>query len=210
MTDAPPGKTERRREAQRAALFDAAEQTIAARGLEALKARDLAVDIGVALGAIYNLVEDLDEVVLRVAARTLDRLDAALEAAAAEAAREADRPCARLVAIALAYRHFAADNELLWRALFDFQRGAGRPIPDWAVSSQMRLFRHIAEPLRALAPRQSDSDRAVTSATLFSAVHGVVWLAFQQRLVAVPLENLDAELRSLVENVCAGIRARPG
>ncbi|MBL8587868.1 MAG: TetR/AcrR family transcriptional regulator [Methylobacteriaceae bacterium] len=203
--DAPPTPTERRREAQRAALFDAAERAIAAQGLEALTARDLARGIGVALGAIYNLVEDMDEIVLRVAARTLDRLDAALEAAAAAAAR--DRPCERLVAIALAYRRFAAENELLWRALFDFRRGAGRPIPDWAASGQLRLFRHIAEPLQALAPERGEAERAVTSATLFSAVHGVVWLAFQKRLVAVPEERLDDELASLVTNICRGMGA---
>ena len=98
-------KVQIRREAQRIALIDAAEQRIARDGLAGVKARDLAQDVGVALGAIYNLVADLDELMLRVASRTLARLDQALE----QAAMPSGEPtaCDRLVAIALAYRTFA-------------------------------------------------------------------------------------------------------
>lgn len=199
-----------RRDSQRAALIAAAERAIARGGLAELKARDLAVEIGVSLGAIYNLVEDLDELALRVASRTLSRLDQALDAAAREAteAREPGRDSAarHLVAIALAYRRFASDNENLWRALFDFERGGGRPPPDWAAGESMALFRHIRAPLAALMPDAGDSARAVTSATLFSAVHGVVWLAFQKRLVAVPMDRLDDELTRLVEAISVGLR----
>lgn len=199
-----------RRDSQRAALIVAAERAIASGGLAGLKARDLAVEIGVSLGAIYNLVEDLDELALRVASRTLSRLDQALDAAAREAteAREPGRDSAarHLIAIALAYRRFASDNENLWRALFDFERGGGRPPPDWAAGESMALFRHIRAPLAVLMPDAGDSARAVTSATLFSAVHGVVWLAFQKRLVAVPMDRLDDELTRLVEAIAVGLR----
>lgn len=198
-----------RRDGQRQALIDAAERAIVRDGLAGLKARDLAVEIGVSLGAIYNLVEDLDELALRVASRTLSRLDAALDVAANDAAAELapGREAAgrRLVAIALAYRRFASENEKLWRALFDFERGGGRPPPDWAAGESMALFRHIRAPLIALMPNADDSARAVTSATLFSAVHGVVWLAFQKRLVAVPMDRLDAELERLVTATAAGL-----
>lgn len=47
-------RNEERRERLRMALIDAAEATIAADGLAALKARDLAREVGCALGAIYT------------------------------------------------------------------------------------------------------------------------------------------------------------
>jgi AcrR family transcriptional regulator len=201
---------EDRREAQRRALVEAAERAIAANGPGALKARELAAEIGVSLGAIYNLVADLEELALRVASRTLGRLDQALEAAAREATefaapgREAAR--SHLVAIALAYARFVENNENLWRSLFDFERVSSRPPPDWAAGEQMALFRHIRAPLIALMPEADDHARAVTSATLFSAVHGVVWLAHQKRLVAVPLPDLQAELTRLVTAIADGLR----
>lgn len=198
-----------RRLAQRAALIEAAERAVVREGLAGLKARELAREIGVSLGAIYNLVEDLDELALRVASRTLSRLDVALDAAAREATRTTrpgrESAGRHLVAIALAYRSFASENENLWRALFDFERGGGRPPPDWAAGESMALFRHIREPLATLMPGADDSARAVTSATLFSAVHGVVWLAFQKRLVATPMDRIDAELERLVRAIAAGL-----
>lgn len=199
-----------RRAARRDALIDAAERAVVRDGLAALRARDLAVEIGVSTGAIYNLVEDLDELALRVASRTLGRLDAALEAAAREATAELapGREAAgrHLVAIALAYRRFASENENLWRALFDFERGGGRPPPDWAAAESVALFRHIRAPLSALTPDADDGACAAASATLFSAVHGVVWLAFQKRLVAVPMERLDQQLERLVIAIVLGMR----
>jgi AcrR family transcriptional regulator len=202
--------TEDRRESQRRALIVEAERAIAAHGPGALKARELAAEVGVSLGAIYNLVEDLDELALRVDSRTLARLDAALGAAAEQATRAAapgrEAASRHLVAIALAYRRFADENANLWRALFDFQRHEGRPPPDWAAGEQMALFRHIKEPLNALMPQADEAARLATSATLFSAVHGVVWLAYQKRLVAVPLDKLDSEIERLVSAIADGLR----
>ena len=69
-----------RHAALRTGLIDAAECTIAANGLAALKARDLAREAGCAVGTIYNIFEHLDELILCVGSRTLVMLDAALGA----------------------------------------------------------------------------------------------------------------------------------
>ena len=45
--------------------------------------------------------------------------------------------------IAVAYCDFAAENLELWRALFEHRMTPGKPVPEWAVSDQMNLFRHI-------------------------------------------------------------------
>src|SRR6478672_9803854 len=97
-------------------LIQAAERSIAAKGLAGLKTRELAREIGCANGAVYNLVDDMDELILRVGSRTLRKLDASLIQAEGDGPVSADQT---LVRIALAYCDFAAANTELWRALFE-------------------------------------------------------------------------------------------
>lgn len=198
--------TAARRERQRIQLIDAAEKAIAEKGLAGLKARELAQEIGCALGAIYNLVADMDELVLRVGSRTLARLDAALSAAENEVAPvSAQQAADRLVAVALAYCAFARDNLQLWRVLFEHRMAEGAVVPDWAVNEQMTLFRHILEPLGLLVPERGESERVLMGRTLFSAVHGVVAIGLEEKLIAVPRHDLDRQIEGLVRLVCRGL-----
>jgi len=190
-------KTEDRRTSQRERLIEIAETTIATSGHGALKARDLAGALGVSLGGVYNLVGDLDELLLLVSARTLRRLDAAL------AAQTAQDPAERLVGVALAYCRFARDNLLLWRAVFEHHPAT---VPDWHVETQFGLFRHLAAPLRDIAPHKSDEERDLLARTWFSAVHGVVLLGLAQMLVAVPYDCLEKQIAEMVRALCAGAR----
>ena len=191
-----------RREKLREALILAAERGIAAKGLAGLKTRELAREIGCANGAVYNLVEDMDELILRVGSRTLERLDAALTDAESKGATSAGET---LVAIAVAYCDFAADNLELWRALFEHRMAPGKPIPDWAIDQQMDLFRHIYRPLAALFPKQSAAELGVTARSLFSAVHGMVALGLEQKLIAVPIEALRNEIAIIVRAMIDGL-----
>jgi AcrR family transcriptional regulator len=191
-----------RRSKLRDELILAAERRITAGGLAGLKTRDLARDIGCANGAVYNLVADMDELILLVGARTLARLDASLIAA------ESDGPAApaeTLVRIALAYCDFAADNLQLWRALFEHRMTQGKPVPEWAVAQQMALFRHIYRPLAVLFPKRSTLQLSVTARSLFSAVHGMVTLGLEQKLIAVPLDALRAEIAIVVRAMIDGL-----
>ncbi|MCO5089957.1 TetR/AcrR family transcriptional regulator [Bosea sp. (in: a-proteobacteria)] len=198
--------TAARRESQRERLIDAAERAIAEKGLAGLKARELAREIGCSLGAIYNLVADMDELILRVGSRTLARLDAALSAAPKPAASQAEAVEA-LVAVALAYSAFARENLRLWRVLFEHRMAEGAVMPDWAVSEQMTLFRHILGPLRLLAPERDEEERNLLGRTLFSAVHGVVAIGLEEKLVAVPRRALDRQIEELVRLACRGLAA---
>lgn len=194
-------ETQRRREEQRQALIAAAERAIAAQGLAGLKARELASEVGCSLGAIYNLVQDMDELVLRVGSRTLSRLDVALT----EVESGPEGAVERLVAIALAYCRFARANLHLWRTLFDHRMAEGSEVPDWAVSEQMQLFRHIAVPLSELLPNAGGDRLALLTRTLFSAVHGVLVLGLDEKLIAVPVAALEQQIDMLVRLVCAGL-----
>jgi AcrR family transcriptional regulator len=191
-----------RRSKLRDKLILAAERSIGAAGLAGLKTRELARDIGCANGAVYNLVADMDELILLVGARTLARLDASLIAAESDGPAS---PAETLVRIALAYCEFAADNLELWRALFEHRMTQGKPVPEWAVAQQMALFRHIYRPLTVLFPKRSTHQLSVTARSLFSAVHGMVTLGLEQKLIAVPLDALRAEIAVIVRAMIDGL-----
>lgn len=191
-----------RRTKLRENLVLAAERSISAAGLAGLKTRELAREIGCANGAVYNLVADMDELILLVGSRTLARLDAALTAAESDGPTS---PAPTLVRIAVAYCDFASENLELWRALFEHRMTAGKPIPEWAVSEQMDLFRHIYRPLATLFPKRSREELSVTARSLFSAVHGMVLLGLEQKLIAVPVEALRAEIATIVRAMVKGL-----
>jgi AcrR family transcriptional regulator len=191
-----------RRAKFREELVLAAERSISGGGLAGLKTRELAREIGVANGAVYNLVEDMDELTLRVGSRTLARLDAALTSA------EADGPASprdTLVRIAVAYCDFAADNLELWRALFEHRMAPDKPVPEWAVEEQMNLFRHIYHPLAKLFPKWSADELGITARSLFAAVHGMVSLGLEQKLIAVPVAALRDEIATIVKATIKGL-----
>ena len=184
----------------------AAERGIEAGGLTGLKTRELAREIGVANGAVFNLVEDMDELILRVGSRTLARLDAALSEAES---RGPAVPADMLVRIALAYCDFAAENLQLWRALFEHRMAPGKDLPEWAIGEQMNMFRHIHRPLAVLYPKRSAEQLSVTARSMFSAVHGMVALGLEQKLIAVPLEALRSEVATIVTAMVTGLTPKP-
>jgi len=194
-----------RRAKLREALIEAAERAIATKGLAGLKTRDLAEEIGIANGGVYNLVEDVDELILRVGSRTLARLDASLSLAEISGP---STPRETLVRIAVAYCDFAAENLELWRALFEHRMQPGKAVPEWAISEQMDLFRHIHRPLAMLFPRRSTAQLGITARSLFSAVHGMVALGMEQKLIAVPLNALRTEIATLTRAMVDGLTAK--
>ena len=195
-------KTLERRAKQREALILAAEKAVAAKGLAGLKSRELAQKIGVANGAVFNLVADMDELILRVGSRTLARLDAALTAAESAGSPS---PAETLVRIAVAYCDFAAENLDLWRALFEHRMAPDKQVPEWAVEEQMNLFRHIYHPLAKLFPKWTADELGITARSLFAAVHGMVSLGLEQKLIAVPVAALRDEITTIVKATIKGL-----
>ena len=193
--------TQDRRQIKLEALLDAAEQRIQREGVAQLKARDLAADIGVALGGLYNIVDDLDDLMLRVNSRTLNRLGQAAEAAAGPyALTNRGEAVARLSAVAEAYLTFARSNLYLWRMLFETH--VRSDVPEWAIQDQLRLFHHIAVPLAVILPDLDPDALTVRARTLFAAVHGIVSIGLEDRLIAVPSEKLRDEIIWLVQSAC--------
>jgi AcrR family transcriptional regulator len=206
-------KTAERKQVLKSALIAAAERAVAAHGLAGLKARSVAAEAGCALGAIYNVVDDLDDLALAVNSRTHaaleEELTAAVDADPAKPASGAERAMDRLIRLAVAYLDFAAANTLRWRALFEHRLPEGKPMPDWYLGEQIRLFGYIEQPLRDLLPSMAPEQRAMLARTMFSATHGIVTLGLEEKLGAVSLEELRNQTTLIVSAIVTGLLA-PG
>ena len=195
-----------RHTALREQLIDAAERTIASNGLDALKARDLAREVGCAVGTIYNVFDHMDALVLCVGSRTLAMLEAALVAARPTTAghASAEEAADDLVRLAIAYLEFAGMHTVRWRALFEHRMSEDRPLAEWFVEQQHRLFAQVERPLGTLLPELDRDAQRILARTVFSAVHGIVALGLDEKLVSLPLADLATQLAATVRSIARG------
>jgi AcrR family transcriptional regulator len=196
-----------RRGALRDSLVAAAGRAISERGVTGLKARELAREAGCALGAIYNVFPDLDALVLAVNAKTLAELEAALRRAAASGGKGRAAATDELVRLADAYLEFAAANGQRWRALFEHRSPPGKELPQAYAEQQTHLFSFIVAPLIRLRPDLDEEERALLARTLFSAVHGIVSMGLEEKLVPIPLPLLRQQMEEVVRAIGRGLGA---
>jgi AcrR family transcriptional regulator len=203
-------RTEERRQKLQDDLIDAAETAIAAGGLSALRARDLARAVGCALGAIYNVVPDLHALVFQVNSRTLAMIEGHIAASdrldVGAAITTSDPPAVvTLARLALAYVDFAAAHTMRWRALFDHHLPQGQEVPDWHLAEHRRLFLNIETPLRAIVPHAEPTTCMLLARSLFSAVHGIVSLGLEEKLVPLPLVVLRQQAVTVAAAAARGL-----
>lgn len=198
--------TKDRRDEQRDLLVDCAERLIGTQGLQALRARDLAKQMGCAVGAIYNLVGDLDELVLLVAQRTQRDLSTYLDVAAGAMGGDIEAEDV-LIAWAETYLRFARENRLRWRALFEFRLPAGVALPSWFEQDQERIFARLEDRLLPLTRDETVAARKLKARMLFAAVHGIVALSLEEKIVAMPVDAVGGELAAFVRAYLRGLTA---
>jgi AcrR family transcriptional regulator len=196
--------TKDRRDEQRERLVDCAERLIGTQGLQAVRARELAKQMGCAVGAIYNLVGDLDELVLLVAQRTQRDLSTYLDATAGAMVGDIGAEIL-LVAWAETYLRFARENRLRWRALFEFRLPAGIALPGWFEQDQETIFARLEDRLLPLTRDQTVAARKLKARMLFAAVHGIVALSLEEKIVAMPVDAVAGELAAFVRAYLRGL-----
>ncbi|MEM6546673.1 MAG: TetR/AcrR family transcriptional regulator [Pseudomonadota bacterium] len=199
-----PDKRDRKKSELKARLLDAARETIARDGLDALRARDLAERVGCATGTVYNLFNDLDDLILHANAETMRQLGTALSAATAET-----DPPETFEALALAYARFARENLGLWNALFEHRMADGGRSPDWFLEGHMILLDRVIDPLAHLDPSLSEEALKLRARTYFAAVHGIVSITLQDRFLGLPKDALGSELREFVAQLTFSLATRP-
>lgn len=183
-----------------------ARNIVTSEGLAALQARRIAQDAGCSVGTIYNLYDGLDDLIIRVNAATLDDLGNRLHEVGKELSDSGLE--ARLIGLALAYLAFAVDSQAAWRAVFEHQMVKDRTVPEWYREKQAGLFAIVEEILPTNVT--GENGRQLAARALFSAVHGIVALALDQKLGHFDRAAAEAQIRFIVGAAARGLQAGEG
>jgi hypothetical protein len=80
-----------------------------------------------------------------------------------------------------------------------------RPFPEDILIMVMDAFALMHEPLVRLLPDRDPNDVALLSRMMFSAVHGIISLGLEERMVAVPPERLRQQVAQFVDTHLKGL-----
>ncbi len=187
------------RDRQKSAIVQISRDIIATEGLEGLQARRVARASDCSVGTIYNLFGSLDMVVIAANAETLAELHDDMVRAKTSSNDLDDR----LDALAKTYLKFAMERTLEWRALFEHRFTTKTSVPDWYRQNQAELFavvEELLEPAIKAEPARKEAARA-----LFSAVHGVISLALDQKLGDFDHEATERQVRFIIRSIARGL-----
>ena len=180
-------------------MIEIARGLIAANGLRSLKVRDVAEAADCSIGSVYNEFGDFDGLILTVNRETVRALTACLVAVPAE------DPVRQLHGLAETYLTFAADHANLLRSLFEHRMEDDRPFPEDILLMVMQAFALMHEPMVRLLPDRNPEEVALLARMMFSAVHGIISLGLEERMVAVPPEKLRHQMAQFVDTHLAGL-----
>ena len=180
-------------------MLKTARAVIASNGLRSLKVRDVAEAADCSIGSVYNEFGDFDGLILTVNRETVRALTDQLVAVSAE------NPVSQLHGLAETYLSFAADHANLLRALFEHRMEDDRPFPEDILMMVMQAFALMHAPLVRLLPGRDPEEVGLLARTMFSAVHGIISLGLEERMVAVPPEKLRQQLAQFVDTHLAGL-----
>jgi len=190
---------EQKKGRRRTLILEIARGLIASKGLRSLKVRDIAETADCSVGSVYNEFGDFDGVILTVNRETVLALTARL------AALPKDDPIRQLHGLAAAYLDFAFEHANLLRSLFEHRMEEDRPFPEDILIMVMSAFNLMHEPLERLMPGRDPKDMALLSRIMFSAVHGIISLGLEERMVAVPPESLRQQVAQFVDTHLKGL-----
>ncbi len=190
---------EQKKGRRRLLMLEIARTLIATKGLRSLKVRDVAEAAGCSIGSVYNEFGDFDGLILTVNRDTVQALTARLKAV------PSDDPVRQLHGLAAAYLDFATEHANLLRSLFEHRMEDDRPFPADILVMVMQAFALMHEPLVRLMPERDPEDVALLARMMFSAVHGIISLGLEERMVAVPPEKLRQQLAQFIETHLAGL-----
>jgi len=190
---------EQKKSRRRALMLATARRIIAAKGLRSLKVRDVAEAADCAIGSVYNEFGDFDGLILTVNRETVLALTARLKAVPAE------NPVRQLHGLAAVYLEFATGHANLLRSLFEHRMEEDRPFPEDILRMVMQAFELMHAPLARLLPDQDEQQVAILARLMFSAVHGIISLGLEERMVAVPPDQLSRHVAGFIDTHLLGL-----
>jgi AcrR family transcriptional regulator len=194
---------DRKKFRRRHQILEIARSIIAAKSLRSLKVRDVAEAAGCSVGSVYNEFGDFDGVILTVNRETVQALTMRLKGVPTE------DPIRQLYGLAATYLEFFSKHANLLRSLFEHRMEDDRPYPDDILQMVMDAFALMHPPLLRLLPDADDVKIALLSRTLFSAVHGIISLGLEERMIAVPPQMLRQQLDQFLDAHLAGLGILP-
>jgi len=190
---------EQKKGRRRGLMLKIARGIIATKGLRSLKVRDVAEAAGCSIGSVYNEFGDFDGLILTVNRGTVEALTARLIAVPKE------DPIHQLHGLAETYLAFFTEHGNLLRSLYEHRMEDDRPFPEDILLMVMRAFALMDVPLVRLMPDREPGDIALTARMMFSAVHGIISLGLEERMVAVPPDRLRQQVAQFVDTYLAGL-----
>jgi len=190
---------DRKKSRRRALMLETARRIISDKGLISLKVRDVADAADCSIGSVYNEFGDFDGLILTINRETVQALFERLSAVP-----DLD-PRAQLHGLAAGYLDFASRHANLLRALFEHRMEDDRPFPQDILDLVMRTFALMYPPLFRLLPAHDPGEVALIARLMFTAVHGIISLGLEERMVAVPPEQLRQQLAQFVDTHLAGL-----
>jgi AcrR family transcriptional regulator len=190
---------EQKKSRRRALMLATARRIIASKGLRSLKVRDVAEAADCAIGSVYNEFGDFDGLILTVNRETVLALTSRLKAVS-----DAD-PVRQLHGLAAVYLEFATAHANLLRSLFEHRMEEDRPFPEDILRMVMQAFELMHAPLARLLPDRDEQQVATLARLMFSAVHGIISLGLEERMVAVPPDQLSRHVAEFVDTHLVGL-----
>jgi len=190
---------DRKKSQRRALLIEIARGLISTKGLRSLKIRDIAEAADCSIGSVYNEFGDFDGLILTVNRETVQALTARLVAV------PSDDPIPQLHGLAETYLDFASEHANLLRSLFEHRMEGDRPFPEDILMMVMAAFALMHAPMVRLLPDRDPVEVALLARMMFSAVHGIISLGLEERMVAVPPEKLRHQVAQFVDTHLAGM-----
>src|SRR3569833_210559 len=190
---------ERKITLRRQLMIEIGRDLIASNGLRSLKVRYVAEAADCSIGSVYNEFGDFDGLILTVNRETAQTLTARLVAV------PSDDPVRQLHGLAEAYLAFAADHANQLRSLFAHRMEAARPFPEDILKMVMQACALMHAPMGRLLPGRDPEEVALLARMMFSAVHGIISLGLEERMVAEPPEKLRQQLAQFVDTHLAGL-----
>ncbi len=193
-------RNEHTREELREIALQAAEHLVAEHGLAGLSTRKVVSCIGYTVGSLYMVFRNLDDLIAQMNERTLEVLQARLLAAIADR----PPPATAIQALAQAYITFALAETPRWLAIYQHRMPEGQPLPESFTAKVVGMFELVQQQLALLCPRRSPEDIALAARALWSGVHGICILGFDQKLEMAGGRPIQDVTGSLLDHYLAG------
>ena len=113
-------------------------------------------------------------------------------------------PAAAIQALAQTYITFALTETHRWLAIYQHRMPEGQPVPESLTDKVAGMFALAQQQLARLCPRRSPQDIALAARALWSGVHGICILGFDQKLEMAGGRPIQEVTRSLLDHYLAG------